>query len=112
MLIHAASISLLAACLSVTGQVLWKKSVTGLGFHLLLDPRFLLGLFVYGLSTLVYIYAVSRFPLSYVYPFMGMTFVLMLLPAKYFLSEQIDVWRIAGALVIMAGIAISSIGRH
>lgn len=64
------------------------------------------GLFVYGLGVFFWLIALSRAPLSYVYPFASLNYVLIILASFVILREKITWLRIAGVIVICTGVMI------
>lgn len=62
------------------------------------------GIGLYGLSTLLWIYALSRLPLKNVYPFTALTFVLVYAAAIVVLDERPS-WRgFAGIAIVLVGL--------
>ena len=85
------------------GQVLWKKGVDQAGgfllpgqflftslLHLLVNPTFLVGTSLYLFATLLWLYLLARFELSFIYPFFSLTFVVSFVGAWLFLGETIS----------------------
>ncbi len=75
---------------------------------LLLDTFVLSGLGAAFLAACTWMLAVSRIELSKAYPFVAMTFVLVPLAASLFLSEGLTLRTLAGAALIVLGIAVSA----
>jgi drug/metabolite transporter (DMT)-like permease len=73
---------------------------------LLTNPFLILALFIYGLGTIVWIYLLKSVPLSFAYPFMALTFVLVPLLAWYFLGEPLTMRKGLGTLLVMAGLVV------
>ncbi len=71
-----------------------------------LNPIVLLGLLMYGLSTIFWLVALSQKDLSYVYPFISLTFIIVLLLSHFVLKEQVSTARIVGTLIIISGLII------
>lgn len=106
-----------AAC-----QTLFKKVLTSAGttpalsseyvpyfFKLLLNPYFLLALFLYGLALLLWLYLLSGAQLSVIYPIgIALNVITTLLATRYFLGEALSLVQIAGVFVIFAGIFLVS----
>ncbi|GGI43179.1 membrane protein [Paenibacillus marchantiophytorum] len=75
-------IVLLNVCLLVGGQIVWKialnrtplNGINDLGL-VLMQPYILLGCLLYGVATLIWFYALSRFDLSRVYPLQSIAYV-------------------------------------
>ncbi|MEO8423457.1 MAG: hypothetical protein ABI595_06030 [Actinomycetota bacterium] len=70
------------------------------------------GLFLFGLSAIVWLSVLSRTSLSFAYPFASLTYVLILLADKFVLNETIPVLRWAGVFCIMVGIVLVAQTPH
>lgn len=98
------------------GQVFWKIGMNAVGaidkftvsgiISMFLNPLVILGLCMYGLSTVFWLVALSQKDLSYVYPFIALTFIIVLLLSKFLLHENVGMYRIAGTLVIICGLIL------
>ena len=98
------------------GQVSWKLGMTQAGqlstlnlaslSAALLNPLVLLGFIMYGLSTIFWLIALSKKDLSYVYPFISLTYILVLLLSSLVLKESIGVNKVIGTLIIIIGLII------
>jgi len=64
------------------------------------------GLIVMVISMASHLVVLSRVEISYAYPFLGLSFVLVALYGYYFLDEAVTLWRSAGVLLIVAGVAV------
>jgi drug/metabolite transporter (DMT)-like permease len=96
------------------GQVLFKiaaaeidLSVTGFA-RSLLNVNLLAALLVYFVATIMWLLVLRVSPLRIAYPFAGFSFVVVPLMAHYLLDEAIGWNTIAGAILIGAGIWVSS----
>ena len=78
------------------------SSATGIIFNWYV----ILGLFVMIISMSSHLVVLSRVEISYAYPFLGLSFVLITLWGVFILEEGIDLWRILGVVLICAGVAI------
>lgn len=75
------------------------------GILLILKNRFIeLGIFLYGLSTIFWLISLSKKDLSYVYPFIAGTYILVLVLSYVMLGEHIGMYRIIGASVVLLGL--------
>jgi len=74
------------------------------------DPWILSSLFGAFLAALAWMAAMTKFELSYAYPFMSLSFVLVLVFSAVFLYEPITVAKVVGMAFIVAGIIIGSRG--
>lgn len=62
------------------------------------------------LASLFWMAALTQFELSYAYPFISLTFVLVLLLSGVFFHEPITRPKILGVLLIVAGVIVGSRG--
>jgi drug/metabolite transporter (DMT)-like permease len=99
--------------LLVTGQILWKTGIAhhpirGLGgaFAALFTPYIFSGIVLYGLATVVWIFLLSRLPISMLYPMQSLAYVLTAVIAIAFFGEHVSLIRWAGIVVIMFGVAL------
>lgn len=98
------------------GQVFWKIGMNSIGaidkfsipgiISMFLNPIVLVGLFMYGLSTVFWLIALSQKDLSYVYPFISLTFIIVLFLSYFVLKEQIGATRIIGTIIIIIGLMV------
>ena len=70
------------------------------------------GLFLFGLSALVWLVVLSRASLSFAYPFAALTYVLILLFDQFVLDEHVPGLRWAGVAFIGVGIILVSQTQH
>jgi drug/metabolite transporter (DMT)-like permease len=70
------------------------------------------GLFLFGLSAIIWLAVLSRVSLSFAYPFASLTYVLILLADKFVLGETIPALRWAGVFCIMVGIVLVAQTPH
>jgi multidrug transporter EmrE-like cation transporter len=70
------------------------------------------GLFLFGLSALVWLMVLSRASLSFAYPFAALTYVLIVLFDQFVLDETVPPLRWAGVALIGLGIILVSQTQH
>jgi len=75
--------------------------------HLLLFWLFA-GIACYGLSMLAWLLALTRYQISYAYPMLGLSYVLVYLGAVYWdrIGESLSVMRSIGILLVIIGVAL------
>jgi len=115
---------LLSIGIAVGGQVLLKlglnkmgsvnvSSLSGLG-HLFLgiikSPMVITGLFCYVISAAIWLVVLSAVELSFAYPFIGLTYVLILFISRFVLKEDVNPIRWVGAAIITIGVVVISRG--
>lgn len=64
------------------------------------------------LAGLCWMAVLSRFPLSYAFPFMALNFVLVLFASALFFNEPLTLAKIAGNMLIVAGVFVLAIGHR
>lgn len=72
----------------------------------LLHPCVVIGLALYGGAALVWLLVLARVDVSLAYPFVGLGFVVTMFLAWAFLGEPVTPQRVAGTLLIAAGIVV------
>ena len=77
---------------------------------LLFDPWMLTVMAGAGLAGLCWFAAMTRYELSYAYPFMALAFVFVLVLSAFFFHEAITVPKVVGLVVVIAGLIIASRG--
>jgi drug/metabolite transporter (DMT)-like permease len=112
------AIILLGVTFSAVGQVSWKLGMNLIGpvngfrpsdlIFIFLDTYIVFGLIMYGLSTVFWLIALSRMELSFVYPFISLTYILVLALSYLVLRESIGLNKIAGTALIILGLILIS----
>lgn len=64
------------------------------------------GLALYGLSTVLFIYALRNEQLSLLYPLISLTYIWVTIASIAFLGESLSYWKVAGVGVIVSGVAL------
>lgn len=77
-------------------------------FYLLIDPWVMSGLFAAFIAALCWMAALTKFEVSYAYPFTSLGFVLVLILGAYFFGEALTLTKIAGIFLIIIGILVGS----
>jgi uncharacterized membrane protein len=93
----------------MTGEITLKGSLIGELFRLVLNPYVFSGLVLYVISTIVWLIALSKTTLSFVFPFTALIFVLVMLSARIIFLEPIPALRYLGILLICIGFLLSSL---
>ena len=96
------------------GQILFKLGALRLNAEsqgswlAWINPPILGALVIYGISTLLWIGALRALPLRLAYPVSALAFVLVPILGHFVLGESFTLRTLIGAIVIIAGIAIST----
>ena len=70
------------------------------------EPRLWIGLALFGISAVFWLVVLSRVPLSIAYPFVGLSYLVIVAFARVVLHEHVPLVRWVGVAVVAAGIAI------
>lgn len=94
--------------LTSIGQLFLKKSslltINQNIFEKILNPFFLLGLFFYGISTLLWIKILEKIDISIAYPLMAISYIIVTIGANIFFQEGITTSKIIGMIFIILGV--------
>ena len=102
--------------LGVLGEFMIKDSINGLQVSLSIDSlipiltntKVLLGLSYIIMSGALWIVAMSKFELSFLYPFLSINYLAIIFGSKLFLAEEISYSRYLSAIAISIGLIIIS----
>jgi len=70
------------------------------------EPRLWIGLFLFGVSAVFWLVVLSNVPLSVAYPFVGITYVLLVAFSRFVHHEHVPFLRWVGAATIAFGIIL------
>ena len=102
--------------MSVCGEFILKFSVSGepLGLNLdtllfiLASPTVILGVLLIACSAALWIMGMSQFQLSFMYPFLSLSYVIIIVGSEFLLNEQVSLNRYVSILFIVIGLVIIS----
>lgn len=99
----------------VSGQFLWKYGMMqrNVSFQsiqdimsLLLSPFILSGLVLYGFATVLWLFILTRVPLSVAYPIQSMAYIFAVFGAYFIFNETLSIAKVVGVLFIMIGVSL------
>lgn len=103
----------LLACFFNTGaNALWKIELTrnplalNSFWKLIFSPHIIGGILFYVASMMLFFYLLSNYKLSVVIPLTSMTYVLNVVAARIIFKEELTVYQIAGALIMIVGMIV------
>lgn len=108
-------ILLLAISLGAAGQIMLKAGLSQLPesssavqvlTSIFTNVYVFLGFACYGLSSLVYLIALKRLPLSYAYPMVALSYVMVVALSWKVFGETIPPMRIAAVAIILTGVVV------
>jgi drug/metabolite transporter (DMT)-like permease len=114
------AVAMISVALAALAQVALKTGLSGPRVQQALDDHqwqalihaaatsmpLLLGVFLYGTSTLLWFYALARADLSYVYPMLGLGLIVTTIIAATWLGETVSLARWAGVVLIASGVVL------
>lgn len=74
--------------------------------HLFLNPWVISSIFATLFAGISWMLAMSRFEISYAYPWIGLNFLLMLFFGVLLFNESFSLAKLFGTLLVVAGIAV------
>ena len=115
---------LLAILLGVVSQLIikWKMSAFSfdnyetwqekfsLAFSMLLNPYIIIALVLTLLAGVTWMIAMTKFEISYAYPFTLLALVLVTIFSVIFFGESINIYKLIGIIFIIIGIVVISKG--
>ncbi|QKY70020.1 EamA family transporter [Lentibacillus sp. CBA3610] len=87
-------------------EALWDKFTFLL--QLLLNPWVISGFLSAFLAAISWMAAMTKFNISYAYPFMSLSFVLVFLFSVFLFGDPITTQKVVGLALIIAGIVVTS----
>lgn len=123
-LLYSVLLILLSISIAVGGQLMLKIGINRMGISdfgslgavggffsgAIKSPMVIAGLLLYVISAAIWMIVLSTVDLSFAYPFIGLTYVLVLVLSKFILREDVNPVRWIGAFIITAGVVVLSRG--
>lgn len=119
--VQSVGIVLLSVLLGAVGQLMLKSAANSMGklelspqllVTMATNPRLILAVAIYGVSAVFWLLALSRADLSFVYPFLSLTYIAVLLGSTFLFNEVINPTRVLGFAVIIGGLLIIARGER
>lgn len=103
-LLNASSQILMKHGMSIAGQFDYSaSSIAQLIPRMILNPWILLGLTTMTISMGTHLMALSRFDVSFAFPFLSIAYVIVALYSYMFLGEPMSAYRVGGIAAICIG---------
>lgn len=109
-------------CLSCFGLNFMKQGMDNSNFELVrdnsaffmlnsnIDLRAIIGASFYVLSFLTWLFLLKKYDLSYIFPIVtGLAYIGVMLISYFVLAEKFDIFKILGAVMILAGVVLVNI---
>lgn len=109
-----------SVCFAVAGQLTLKTAMDRVGriggaemsapadtlLRAAKEPYLWVGLGLFGISALFWLVVLSRVPLSVAYPFVGLSYVVIVAFARFVLHEHVPLLRWIGVALVVSGIVV------
>ena len=103
---------LLGAVLGASGQVFLKLGATGAySLGQFVNIRIVVGLLLYAFGTALWIWSLSKVPLSVAYGFTALTFVLVFTASAVIVGERVGGQTLVGLLAVLLGFLLIATAR-
>ena len=96
------------------GSLLLKKGVDGISLSILniiLCKKIFLGIVLYFISSLGFVWALKGGELSVLYPMVSLSYIWVTVMSYVFLNEQINTLKIVGVFLIIFGVILVGLGN-
>lgn len=104
---HPILLAIVGSLLAAAGQLCLKLGATGATSLMdFVNTRLVGGLLLYAIGTVVWLLALAKLPLSRVYPFTMLTFVVVYIASFALLREPITAPVLLGAALVLAGLVV------
>lgn len=102
---------------AVAGQFLLKQGIMAqeLSFNFLsiikafFSVKVFSGFFLYGISSVFWLFVLKKIPLSVAYPSLSLTYIFIVILSVFILKEPFSVQKIFGVLFIFIGVCLLNI---
>lgn len=74
--------------------------------HMATNPLLIVGIAIFGVSTLLWLFALAKADLSFAYPFLSLTYLAVLIGGAFLFGDKVTLPRVLGFAVIIAGVWI------
>lgn len=93
------------------GQILWKFGVAKIDswnlinlYYLMISPLIVGGIILYALATIVWLFILSKLPLSVAYPLQSLTYVFGIFIGYLIFKENVSLVQWCGVVLLVIGV--------
>ncbi len=112
-LINAVLLVMLGTIIGSFGAVFLKKGSKKFSFQikkLVKNHNLLIGILLYGLSTVPFLIALKQERLSVLYPFVSASYIWVTLLSYFYFKEKINKYKVLGIILIVLGVTLIGFG--
>ncbi|MEM4331073.1 MAG: EamA family transporter [Candidatus Pacearchaeota archaeon] len=95
------------ALLGSFGQIFFKLASKSFSLSIegiLKNPYFFFGVFLYGISAILFIFSLKQGELSVLYPVIATSYIFVTFLSFFFFKESITTYKIFGVILIVLGV--------
>ena len=103
--------------LLVAGQMLWKQGMLNYTYTGIINlikfaftPYIFIGLIVYGLATIIWLYLLKTAEFSLIYPLQSLAYIIGVIAACIIFKENVSIIRWTGIAIIFLGVILVAKG--
>ncbi len=74
--------------------------------HMATNPLLIVGVAIFGISTLLWLFALAKADLSFAYPFLSLTYLAVLVGGAILFGDKVTLARVLGFAIIITGVLI------
>jgi drug/metabolite transporter (DMT)-like permease len=113
--LSSVALILVSVLLSSLGQLTFKAGLNDIGelkisvdilVKVITNPLMLLGFAIYGSSALLWMLALMKAELSFAYPFLSVTYVVILIGGALVLDEKVTWLRLVSVVLFIGGLLV------
>ena len=97
--------------LKVGSQAVETATLWSMAWSMATSIPLVAGLSLYGLSTVLFIYALRNEQLSLLYPLISLTYIWVTIISVALLGESLSIWKVSGVLFIVSGVSLLGKGE-
>lgn len=100
--------------LAIIGQLLLKSGLAlkelGPNFanliSVIFSPKIFAGFLLYGISSIIWLFVLKRFPLSVAYPALSLSYIAIILLSWRYFEEPLTLYKLLGSVLIVLGVYV------
>lgn len=111
--LYSIGLVLLGCAVGAMGPIFIKKATDEMSLRfrsIVTNRNLIMGVGLYGLSTLIFIPALKEGELSVIYPFVSVSYILVSLLSIRFLGEKMNRQKWTGIALIILGVSLIGLG--
>ena len=112
-LLYSLLLVVFATVIGAYGSLFFKLSSDKISLNikkLLKNYQLFIGIFLYGVSSIIFLIALKGADLSVVYPFVSFSYVCVTILSVKHLKERMNSWKYLGIFLIMVGVTFIGFG--